>query len=181
MTLRRRRLLQISAAAAALPAPAPPRARAETYPSRTVRIIVATSAGRNDRRPRPHRRAVADRAQGGQSFVIENKPGGGNNIGVQYVVNAPAVGRLHDAARQPGQRHQRDAVQEPQLQFHPPTSCRSAIVMRSPPGHGGPSVGSRDHLLPEFIALTPRKTPARSTWGRPALEPSPTSPASCSR
>jgi tripartite-type tricarboxylate transporter receptor subunit TctC len=28
----------------------------------------------------------------GQQFIIENKPGGGNNIGVEYVVNAPADG-----------------------------------------------------------------------------------------
>jgi tripartite-type tricarboxylate transporter receptor subunit TctC len=28
----------------------------------------------------------------GQTFVIDNKPGGGNNIGVQYVVNAPPDG-----------------------------------------------------------------------------------------
>jgi tripartite-type tricarboxylate transporter receptor subunit TctC len=28
----------------------------------------------------------------GQTFVIENKPGGGNNIGVEFVVNAPADG-----------------------------------------------------------------------------------------
>jgi tripartite-type tricarboxylate transporter receptor subunit TctC len=28
----------------------------------------------------------------GQTFIIENKPGGGNNIGVEYVVNSPADG-----------------------------------------------------------------------------------------
>src|SRR3954471_2485541 len=28
----------------------------------------------------------------GQTFIIENKPGGGNNIGVEYVVKAPADG-----------------------------------------------------------------------------------------
>jgi len=28
----------------------------------------------------------------GQPFLIENKPGGGNNIGVELVVNSPADG-----------------------------------------------------------------------------------------
>src|SRR5438876_5820547 len=28
----------------------------------------------------------------GQQFIIENKPGGGNNIGVEYVVNSPPDG-----------------------------------------------------------------------------------------
>src|SRR4051812_10783750 len=28
----------------------------------------------------------------GQQFIVENKPGGGNNIGTEYVINAPADG-----------------------------------------------------------------------------------------
>jgi tripartite-type tricarboxylate transporter receptor subunit TctC len=90
MTLRRRRFLQISAAAAALPA-LPHLARAETYPSRTVRIIVATSAGgTTDIVARLLGQWLADKL--GQSFVVENRTGGGNNIGTEAAARSPADG-----------------------------------------------------------------------------------------
>jgi tripartite-type tricarboxylate transporter receptor subunit TctC len=90
MTLRRRRFLQISAAAAALPA-LPRLARAETYPSRTVRIIVATSAGgTTDIVARLLGQWLADKL--GQSFVVENRTGGGNNIGTEAAARSPADG-----------------------------------------------------------------------------------------
>jgi tripartite-type tricarboxylate transporter receptor subunit TctC len=90
MTLRRRRFLQISAAAAALPA-LPGLARAETYPSRTVRIIVATSAGgTTDIVARLLGQWLADKL--GQSFVVENRTGGGNNIGTEAAARSPADG-----------------------------------------------------------------------------------------
>ena len=90
MTLRRRRFLQISAAAAALPA-LPRLAQAETYPSRTVRIIVATSAGgTTDIVARLLGQWLADKL--GQSFVVENRTGGGNNIGTEAAARSPADG-----------------------------------------------------------------------------------------
>jgi tripartite-type tricarboxylate transporter receptor subunit TctC len=90
MTLRRRRFLQISAAAAALPV-LPHLARAETYPSRTVRIIVATSAGgTTDIVARLLGQWLADKL--GQSFVVENRTGGGNNIGTEAAARSPADG-----------------------------------------------------------------------------------------
>ena len=90
MTLRRRRFLQISAAAAALPA-LPRLARAETYPSRTVRIIVATSAGgTTDIVARLLGQWLADKL--GQPFVVENRTGGGNNIGTEAAARSPADG-----------------------------------------------------------------------------------------
>ncbi len=90
MTLRRRRFLQISAAAAALPA-LPRLARAETYPSRTVRIIVATSAGgTTDIVARLLGQWLADKL--GQSFIVENRTGGGNNIGTEAAARSPADG-----------------------------------------------------------------------------------------
>jgi len=90
MTLRRRRFLQISAAAAALPA-LPGLARAETYPSRTVRIIVATSAGgTTDIVARLLGQWLTDKL--GQPFVVENRTGGGNNIGTEAAARSPADG-----------------------------------------------------------------------------------------
>ena len=90
MTLRRRRFLQISAAAAAFPA-LPHLARAETYPSRTVRIIVATSAGgTTDIVARLLGQWLTDKL--GQPFVVENRTGGGNNIGTEAAARSPADG-----------------------------------------------------------------------------------------
>jgi len=90
MTLRRRRFLQISAAGIAI-CTIPRLARAETYPSRTVRIIVATSAGgTTDIVARLLGQWLADKL--GQSFVVENRTGGGNNIGTEAAARSPADG-----------------------------------------------------------------------------------------
>jgi tripartite-type tricarboxylate transporter receptor subunit TctC len=90
MMLRRRRFLQISAAAAAFPA-LPGLARAETSPSRTVRIIVATSAGgTTDIVARLLGQWLGDKL--GQPFVVENRTGGGNNIGTEAAARSPADG-----------------------------------------------------------------------------------------
>ncbi len=90
MSIARRRLTQIAAAAAAL-ANLPRVARAQTYPARPVRIIVATSAGgTTDIAARLIGQWLADRL--GQPFVVENRPGGGNNIGTEAAVRASADG-----------------------------------------------------------------------------------------
>ena len=90
MTLRRRRFLQISAAAAALHA-LPRFARAETYPSRTVRIIVATAAGgTTDLAARLIAQWLTDKL--GQAFVVENRTGGGNNIGTEAAARSAPDG-----------------------------------------------------------------------------------------
>jgi tripartite-type tricarboxylate transporter receptor subunit TctC len=66
-------------------------ALAETYPSRPVRIVVATSAGGGtDLVARFIAQWLTERL--GQSFVVENRPGGGNNIGTEMVARSPADG-----------------------------------------------------------------------------------------
>src|SRR5258707_1170895 len=90
MTLRRRRFLQISAAAIALP-PLPRLARAETCPSRTVPIIAAAAAGgTTDFVARLLGQWPTDKL--GQPFVVENRTGGGNNIGTEAAARSPADG-----------------------------------------------------------------------------------------
>src|SRR5262249_59079033 len=65
--------------------------RAQGSPVRPVRILVATSAGgTTDIVARVIGQGLSDRL--GQSFVVENRPGGGNNIGTEAAVRASADG-----------------------------------------------------------------------------------------
>jgi tripartite-type tricarboxylate transporter receptor subunit TctC len=90
MKLLRRQFLQLAGAAAAAPA-FPQRASALDYPTRPVRIIAGFAAGGGvDVTARLIGQWLTDRL--GQSFVIENRPGAGGNIGTEAVVNAAPDG-----------------------------------------------------------------------------------------
>jgi tripartite-type tricarboxylate transporter receptor subunit TctC len=86
MALDRRRLIGFATAAAALSAlPGP--ARAETYPSRPVRLIVGYAVGGGtDITARVIGQWLSERL--GQQFVIENRPGGATNLATEAVVRA---------------------------------------------------------------------------------------------
>src|ERR1700731_602783 len=88
--LARRRFLCLAGLAAASSAISR-RALADTYPSRPLRWIVPFPAGGStDLIARLLGEWLAQKL--GQPGIIENKPGGGTNIAVQAVVNAPADG-----------------------------------------------------------------------------------------
>jgi tripartite-type tricarboxylate transporter receptor subunit TctC len=90
MKLPRRRFLQLAAGAAALPAISRV-ARAENYPTKPVRWIVPYSpGGATDIQARLLGQWLSERL--GHPFLIENRPGGGGNIGTEAVVRAPADG-----------------------------------------------------------------------------------------
>ena len=90
MKLPRRNFLHLAAGAAALPAVSQ-FARAQAYPSRPVRVIVPFApGGAFDILARLIGQWLSERL--GQPFVIENRPGGGTNIGTEAVVRAPADG-----------------------------------------------------------------------------------------
>jgi tripartite-type tricarboxylate transporter receptor subunit TctC len=90
MTLPRRKFLQLAAGAAALPAVARI-ARADTYPSHPVRLVVGFAAGSTtDILARLMGQWLSQRL--GQQFVIENRPGAGGNIGAETVVKASPDG-----------------------------------------------------------------------------------------
>ena len=66
-------------------------AAALDYPTRPVRWIVTyTPGGATDITARIMAQWLSERL--GQQFIIENKPGGGNNIGTEAAVNSPADG-----------------------------------------------------------------------------------------
>jgi tripartite-type tricarboxylate transporter receptor subunit TctC len=86
MTFHRRKFLHLAASAAALPAIARI-ARADTYPSHPVRLVVGFAAGSTtDILARLMGQWLSQRL--GQQFVIENRPGAGGNIGAETVVKA---------------------------------------------------------------------------------------------
>jgi tripartite-type tricarboxylate transporter receptor subunit TctC len=86
----RRQFLHLAAGAAALPAVSRV-TWAQAYPSRPVRLIVPVApAGAGDILARLMGQWLSERL--GQPFIIENRPGGGNNIGTEAVVRAPADG-----------------------------------------------------------------------------------------
>src|SRR2546422_4668463 len=90
MKLPRRKLLRLATGVAALPVLSR-LAVAQSYPSRPVRIVAAFAAGGGvDITARLIGQWLSDRL--GQSFVVENRPGAGGNIGTETVVNAPPDG-----------------------------------------------------------------------------------------
>jgi len=90
MMLRRRQFLHLAAGAAALPVVSSV-AKAQPYPIRQVRIVVAAAAGGpTDIVARLMSQWLSERL--GQQFIVENRPGGSNNIGTETVVRSPADG-----------------------------------------------------------------------------------------
>jgi tripartite-type tricarboxylate transporter receptor subunit TctC len=90
MPFPRRRFLRLAVGTAALTF-SPHVARAQSYPSRPVRIVVTFPAGgSNDIVARLIGHWLSERL--GQPFVIENRPGAGGNVGTEAAVRAPADG-----------------------------------------------------------------------------------------
>ncbi len=90
MNISRRKFLHLAASSTVLPV-LPRTARAQTYPSRPVHIIVPyAAAGPNDIVARVVCQWLSEHL--GQPFVIENRPGAGTNIGTEVVVHAPPDG-----------------------------------------------------------------------------------------
>ena len=90
MKLPRRKFLQLASGAVSLPATSC-LARAQSYPSRPVRLIVPFGpAGATDITARLIGQWLSERL--GQQFVIENRPGAGGNVGTEAVVRAAPDG-----------------------------------------------------------------------------------------
>ncbi len=90
MPLPRRRFLQLASGAAALPLVSHG-AKADTYPSKPVRIVVGfAAAGPNDISARLIGQWLSERL--GQQFFVDNRPGAGSNIATDLVVHAAADG-----------------------------------------------------------------------------------------
>jgi tripartite-type tricarboxylate transporter receptor subunit TctC len=90
MKVDRRRVLRLAVGAAALPALSRP-ARAQTYPSRPVHLIVGFAAGSAvDISARLIAQWLSEHI--GQSVIVENRPGASANLATEAVVRAPPDG-----------------------------------------------------------------------------------------
>jgi tripartite-type tricarboxylate transporter receptor subunit TctC len=90
MKVARRHILQLAAGALALPSLSR-FARADSYPSRPIHMIVDLPSGLSpDVMARLMGPPLSDRL--GQPVVIENRPGAGGNIGAEVVVRSPPDG-----------------------------------------------------------------------------------------
>jgi len=90
MKLPRRQFLHLALGSAAFPAVSRI-ARAQTYPTRPVRIVVsAPPGGAIDILARLIGQWLSEHY--GQPVILENKPGAGTNIGTEFVVRAPPDG-----------------------------------------------------------------------------------------
>jgi len=90
MKLPRRRFLQLATGATALPALSR-MAKAQSYPTRPVRLIVTVPAGGSpDIIGRLMGQWLSERL--GQAFVVENRPGASANIGTEFVTKASPDG-----------------------------------------------------------------------------------------
>src|SRR5262245_66154426 len=90
MKLPRRTFLQLAAGAAALPAISCI-ARAQSYPTRPVRLIVGfPPGGPSDLLARLIGHWLSERL--GQPFIVENRPGASGNIATEAVIRAPTDG-----------------------------------------------------------------------------------------
>ena len=91
MISRRRLLCSATACMAWLGAGSRAPAESDAYPSRAVRWIVPyTAGGATDVLSRLICQRLSERL--GQTFIVENKPGAGSNIGTQAVISAPPDG-----------------------------------------------------------------------------------------
>jgi tripartite-type tricarboxylate transporter receptor subunit TctC len=91
MKLPRRRFLRLAASAAATLPFVPQIVRAQTYPTRPVRIIVGFGSGSiNDVVTRLIGQWLSERM--GQQFVVENRTGAGSNLSIEMVAKSQPDG-----------------------------------------------------------------------------------------
>ena len=121
--MRLKSLAALSVAAALLAFPSG--ARAQNYPERPVRILIAFSpAGAIDILGR----LIAEKLsqKWGQQVVVENRPGGGGNIGAASAATAPPDGyTLHFGAQTLGT----NVTLSPTTAFHPVTSFEPIMLV----------------------------------------------------
>ena len=147
-------------------------ASALDYPTRPVHWIVGyPPGGTTDILARLMGQYLSEHL--GQQFVIENRPGAGNNIGTDSCA-ARHARWLHPAAGQSRQRDQHHALRQALIQLHSRPGADRGLHPRAQRDGGEPD-RCRPRPCPSS-SPTRRPIPARSTWPRPAAARRCTSP-----
>ncbi len=137
---------------------------AQVYPARPVKVIVATAAGGStDIAARIAAQWLQDRL--GQSFVVENRPGGANNTGTEFALRSPPDGYTLFMANSVNTINQTFYDKLPFTFTSDSTPVagvmRSLVVMQVHPSVPAKSVA-------EFIALA-KSTPGKIVMGSGGL------------
>jgi tripartite-type tricarboxylate transporter receptor subunit TctC len=149
----------IAMAASVSPGPLSP-AHAQSFPSKTIRIIVPfTPGGSNDVVAREIASGLQDSLK--QTAVVENKPGGGGAIAYSYVAKSPPDGHLlliAPASFTMGPHLSRNPLYNPVTDFAPINLVADVpFVMVVPP-----TLPAR--TVKEFIELA-KNSPNKLTYG----------------
>jgi len=166
VNLPRRKFLHLAAGAAALPALSRI-ARAQTYPTRPVRLIAGfPPGGGTDVMARLIGQSLSERL--GQPLVIENRPGAASNIGTEAVVRAVPDGYTLLLA---GINNAINATSYDKLNFN---FIRDITPVAAIGGVPAIMAVHPSFLQKPFLnsSLMPRQIQARSIWHRKALEAS---------
>ncbi len=163
MKLRRRDFFSLAAFAAALPVAAR-RARAQTYPSRVVKLVVGFPPGGGADLAS---RIVAEglSAFWKQQVVVENRPGAGARIALNAVAHAPPDG--YTILLAPGS----PLVQRllfSHLTFDPATDFAPVSLVGTYPDMIVVPNSSPFHTLQEFIAYA-KANPGKISWASPGI------------
>jgi tripartite-type tricarboxylate transporter receptor subunit TctC len=167
MKLLRRKFLHLAAGAAAFPAVSRI-ARAQSYPSKPVRVIVPLAAGGStDIVARLIGQWLSERL--GQQFIIENRTGAGGNTGTEAAVRAPADGYTLLAV-QAGNAMNTTLYDRLSFNFIRDTAPVAGIIRVPNVLVVHPSVPAR--TVPEFIAHA-KANPGKINMATPGVGTSP--------
>jgi tripartite-type tricarboxylate transporter receptor subunit TctC len=158
MKIPRRKFLHLAAAATALPAVSRI-ARAQTYPTKPVRIIVGFAAGGGtDFAARLIGQQLSERL--GQPFLVENRLGADSNIAAEAVVNARPDGYTLLMAGQSNTVN--TALYKLNFTFHRDIAPVASVARSPQVIDVNPSVPVK--TLPEFIAYA-KANPGKLNMG----------------
>ena len=156
--MQRRRFIALSGAALAAPALARG-ARAQTYPTRFVRLVVPfPPGGAVDGAARIIAARLSE--MWGQQMVIENRPGAGGNVAAQAVLQAEADGYTVYIA---SIGHAISQFVTPSLSYHPVNDFAPVTLMCVYPNIMAVPNSSPSKSVPEFIARA-KAEPGKVTY-----------------
>jgi tripartite-type tricarboxylate transporter receptor subunit TctC len=155
----RRKFLTLTAASLAAPALSSQRVRAESWPSRDVKIVVGFEpGGATD----IIARTLADRLKEvwGKEVAVENKPGHGGNIAAEFVAKAEPDGKTIFIVG-PGQAL--NQYMYPKLNYDPVKDFAPVTLLVSQPNVMAVSTNSQFRSVPQFIEYC-KANPGRATY-----------------